>query len=113
MTIYLLIMFALKTRYTHADFHAGNIMVNPDDDTYFDGIKGSVILIDFGAVRTIPDDKYEKIKEILFENKAELQYILPTDISLDESQATEGITIPFHDGAAVYYEEHGISMNEE
>ena len=56
---------------------------------------------------------YDFYTEILFENKAELQYILPTDISLDESQATEGITIPFHDGAAVYYEEHGISMNEE
>ena len=59
------------------------------------------------------EKKVKEITEILFENKAELQYILPTDISLDESQATEGITIPFHDGAAVYYEEHGISMNEE
>ena len=61
----------------------------------------------------LSEKKVKEITEILFENKAELQYILPTDISLDESQATEGITIPFHDGAAVYYEEHGISMNEE
>ena len=60
----------------------------------------------------LSEKKVKEITEILFENKAELQYILPTDISLDESQATEGITIPFHDGAAVYYEEHGISMND-
>ena len=95
MTIYLLIMFALKTRYTHADFHAGNIMVNPDDDTYFDGIKGSVILIDFGAVRTIPDDKFEKIKEILFENekvKNAIEYNLQEE-NIDElviENATNG-----------------------
>ena len=40
-------------------------------------------------------DTVKDITKILFENKQELQYALPVDISLDEKSAVEGITIPF------------------
>ena len=52
------------------------------------------------------------ITKILFENKQELQYALPVDISLDEKSAVEGITIPFHKGAVAYYEEYGMDAAE-
>ena len=52
------------------------------------------------------------ITKILFENKQELQYALPVDISLDEKSAVEGITIPFHKGAVAYYEECGMDAAE-
>ena len=48
----------------------------------------------------------------IIENKQELQYALPVDISLDEKSAVEGITIPFHKGAVAYYEECGMDAAE-
>lgn len=47
---------------------------------------------------------------IICKNKEELQYSLPVDISIDEKTAVEGVTIPFHKGAAAYYEECGINI---
>ena len=49
-------------------------------------------------------------KMYVFKNKEELQYSLPVDISIDEKTAVEGVTIPFHEGAAAYYEECGINI---
>ena len=57
-------------------------------------------------------DTVKDITKILFENKQELQYALPVDISLDEKSAVEGITIPFHKGAVAYYEECGMDAAE-
>ena len=57
-------------------------------------------------------DTVKDITKILFENKQELQYALPVDISLDEKSAVEGITIPFHKGAVAYYEEYGMDAAE-
>ncbi|MFQ9151791.1 MAG: TAXI family TRAP transporter solute-binding subunit [Blautia sp.] len=38
----------------------------------------------------------KEITKILFDSKEKIQYALPVDISLDETTAVEGITIPFH-----------------
>ena len=62
--------------------------------------------------KTVDMIHVKDITKILFENKQELQYALPVDISLDEKSAVEGITIPFHKGAVAYYEECGMDAAE-
>ena len=47
MSLYLLLELALKTGYSHADFHMSNIMINRSAVDYFDGIPGKPIIIDF------------------------------------------------------------------
>ena len=71
------------------------------------GVKAVLLASDNLSVDTVKD-----ITEILFKNKQELQYSLPVDISIDEKSAVEGVTIPFHEGAAAYYEEHGMDASE-
>ena len=61
----------------------------------------------------LPEDTVKDMTKILFENKQKIQYTLPSDIALDEKTATEGIGIPFHKGAAAYYQEQGISVETE
>ena len=63
------------------------------------GVKAVLLASDNLSVDTVKD-----ITEILFKNKQELQYSLPVDISIDEKSAVEGVTIPFHEGAAAYYD---------
>jgi len=41
MSAFILIDLAIKTGYSHSDFHASNIMINPDDTTYFKGLNGN------------------------------------------------------------------------
>lgn len=55
----------------------------------------------------------EELTQILFENKQELQYSLPVDILPDEKTAVQGVTIPFHEGAAAYYQSCGIDVSVE
>ena len=62
MIAYILIELAVKTGYSHADFHAGNIMINLNDDTYFKGKPASIILIDFGLTTKIKPSMMKKIK---------------------------------------------------
>ena len=45
-------LYNLPQRYLHGDPHKDNFMVNPDYD-YINGIKGRVIIIDFGATFSI------------------------------------------------------------
>jgi hypothetical protein len=73
---YLLIDLALKTGYTHSDFHTNNILLNINGNNYFKDIKGSPLIIDFGWAKKIPpsilnvlkkfynDKKYNKILKI-------------------------------------------------
>ena len=61
----------------------------------------------------LSEDTFKQITKILFANEQKIQYALPVDISLDEKTAVEGITIPFHDGAAAYYKQYGITVNTE
>ena len=69
------------------------------------GVKAVLLASDKLSADTVKD-----ITKILFKNKEELQYSLPVDISIDEKTAVEGVTIPFHEGAAAYYEECGINI---
>lgn len=64
MLIYILVEFAVKLGYTHSDFHASNIMINPNETNYFDGVQGSIILIDFGLVKKIEDNILNEIKKL-------------------------------------------------
>jgi thiol-disulfide isomerase/thioredoxin len=63
MCYYLLIQLALETGYTHADFHRGNILLNPYCDTYFKGLSGCPLLVDYGFAQKLPQDIYQKIKD--------------------------------------------------
>jgi hypothetical protein len=78
MSMFLLLELALKTGYSHADFHIGNIMINKTSESYFNhSIIGKPLLIDFGfsvkisqpMKRLIQDlcnmDKYTKALNIL------------------------------------------------
>lgn len=72
------------------------------------GVKAVLLASDKLSAGTVED-----ITKLLFENKQELQYSLPVDIALDEKTATDGITIPFHEGAAKYYESCGVEVTTE
>ena len=69
------------------------------------GVKAGLLDSDKLSADTVKD-----ITKIWVKNKEELQYSLPVDISIDEKTAGEGVTIPFHEGAAAYYEECGINI---
>lgn len=68
MVRYLLIELAIQTGYTHGDYHKGNILVNINKNTYFKGIQGEPILIDFGYALKIPEHTMASIKQ-LYKNK--------------------------------------------
>jgi hypothetical protein len=70
MIMFLLLELALKTGYSHADFHIGNLMINTTSTTYFKQtnpsepkIIGKPLLIDFGLTNEIPHDILNLIKE--------------------------------------------------
>jgi hypothetical protein len=48
MCMYALLELALRTCFSHGDFHFGNIMFNPSAQGYFKGLPGKPLLIDFG-----------------------------------------------------------------
>lgn len=55
-----------------------------------------------GTVRDLTAALYDHIND--------LQYATSLNLQLDVSSATQGITIPFHPGAASYYKEKGITV---
>ena len=81
-----LIELAVKTGYSHNDFHGGNILVNPNATGYYGDKKGHVLLIDFGYTQKIPNDLLTKIKKLYDENK--FNEIL--DIFINESRLFNG-----------------------
>jgi len=69
MAMFLLLEMALKTGYSHADFHRGNIMINKTSTTYFNQsrsypIVGKPLLIDFGLSKKIPNPVKRIIEEL-------------------------------------------------
>ena len=58
----------------------------------------------------VPAETIKEVTKTLFESKQELQLALPADVILDEKTATEGVTIPFHDGALEYYKDCGVEV---
>lgn len=70
------------------------------------GVKALLLASDKLSAKTV-----KQITELLFENSQKLQYALPLDLVFDETSCTDGISIPFHPGAADYYKECGIDVN--
>ena len=69
------------------------------------GVKALLLASDKLSAKTV-----KQITGLLFGNSQKLQYALPLDLVLDESSCTDGISIPFHPGAADYYKECGIDV---
>ena len=69
------------------------------------GVKALLLASDKLSAKTV-----KQITELLFGNSQKLQYALPLDLVLDESSCTDGISIPFHPGAAEYYKECGVDV---
>ncbi|MBQ9050411.1 MAG: TAXI family TRAP transporter solute-binding subunit [Lachnospiraceae bacterium] len=57
-----------------------------------------------------PADKIYTITGALFKEKAALNDAVPVEFDLQEQKAVESVTIPFHPGAAQYYQECGITV---
>ena len=93
--------------YTEYTIPAGTY-VNQTKEIKTVGVKAVLLASD-----KLSEDTVKDITQILFKNQQQIQYALPVDISLDETTAVDGITIPFHDGAAAYYKQHGITVNTE
>ena len=95
MVIYILIELALKTGYSQADFHEGNIMINPGDDHYFTGIQGSIMIIDFGLSRKIPPDVLEQIKSTYQDKSIHQRYNVIIRM-LCEVPRSDGLELPYY-----------------
>ena len=76
MSRYLLLKLAIDTGYNHTDFHKYNILINKNDDTYFDNLNGYPLLIDFSWAQKIPVNILNTIKE-KYNNK---EYVEALDI---------------------------------
>ena len=72
------------------------------------GVKALLLASDKLSAKTV-----KQITGLLFGNSQKLQYALPLDLVLDESSSTDGISIPFHPGAADYYKECGIDVTSK
>lgn len=63
------------------------------------------------ANNRLSKDTVKKLTAALFTHAQDMQYTIALDVELNESSATSGIEIPFHPGAAAYYQEQGIPVN--
>ena len=59
------------------------------------------------------EDTVKELTALLFKHAKDFQYSLQADLNFNESDATKGITIPFHPGACAYYKEKGITVSSE
>ena len=57
-----------------------------------------------------PAETVYTITSALFKEKAALNEAVPVEFDLQEQKAVESVTIPFHPGAAQYYQECGITV---
>ena len=58
-------------------------------------------------------DTVKDLTAALYDHTGDLQYATSLNLQLDASSAAKGITIPFHPGAAAYYDEQGITVPTE
>ena len=52
----------------------------------------------------------KQVTEALFRNNSQIQGAVAMDVSLDPETAVQGVPIPFHFGAAAYYEGQGLEV---
>ncbi len=69
------------------------------------GVQAMLLASDSVSAETV-----EYLTKMLYENNQALQLSLPIDLIADEEEGTKGVTIPFHKGAAAYYESKGIQV---
>ena len=72
---FIVLNLLLNTDFTHGDFHASNIMINKNDNTYFKNFKGSPVIIDFGFADKIKDEELLSEIDELFERKKYIQIL--------------------------------------
>lgn len=84
------------------------------EDTY-DGQSEDIHTIGVEAVLLVspdvPEDTVKELTSTLFEHSEDILYATPLKEMLGAESAAEKITIPVHDGAKAYYEEHGIAVD--
>ena len=83
-----------------------NTYSGQDEDVTTIGVKAVLLASDALSEKTV-----EKLTEILFSHAQDLAYATSLDAAFDETDASSGVTIPFHPGAAAYYAKQGISVN--
>ena len=80
----------------------------------YNGQESDVTTLAVQSVLLVSDKLQEKqvydITTALFKEKAALNDAVPVELDLEERNAVESITIPFHPGAAQYYKECGIAI---
>lgn len=64
MALFSILRLAIVSKVHHADYHLSNIMINENNNTYFNGRKGAPILIDFGYSTFLSDNNWNKIKDL-------------------------------------------------
>lgn len=62
---------------------------------------------------TMSTERVKELTKLFFEKKKDLQYATSLELPQDEASAVEGVSIPFHPGAAEYYAEHGVIVNSK
>ena len=67
--VHLLIELAMQTGYVQGDHHGGNILVNPNADNYYKGLRGSWMIIDFGEGQKIHPDVMATMRDMVVQQK--------------------------------------------
>ena len=76
-----------------------------EEDTATAAVKSVLVVRD-----TLPDETVQAITAAVFKHARELQDSVHFGFVLDEENAVSDITIPFHSGAAAYYQSKGIDV---
>lgn len=71
-------------------------------------VKATLIVAD-----TVDEDTVYNITKNIFENKDEITTAHAKGAELDLATAADGISVPFHKGAARYFEENGITVTSK
>ena len=79
-----------------------------EEDAVTVGVKAVLLASD-----KLSEEMVKKITAGLFSHASELQLAVPVDFSVTPETAVKNIPVPFHKGAAAYYKEQGITIQEE
>jgi hypothetical protein len=94
---------------TYGDYAACTIPAGTyegqDEDVETIGVRALLL-----ASSKLSEDRVYQITAALFENADALQMATAADTPLSLEDAPEGVTIPFHSGAAKFYAEKGITV---
>lgn len=85
-----------------------NTYTGQTEDVSTLGVKSLLLASD-----DLSDKTVQALTELLFAHSQDIQYSLSLDLQMDETTATENVSIPFHSGAAAYYESQGVTVETE